>query len=151
MTTRFKLVLLSIFVVCLSASAAGGCWSYWDLTGLCSGEGGCQGTYPRTRCWWGCVEGRCNNCANYTECCGQVYCYAQIYPTGTCQPSQCGLGPSAENRNEDRQANTPPADTKQDVQLAYRPARILFVPSSCTHEYGVFFEGGLPSLAKGAM
>src|SRR5260370_17852390 len=83
MRTEFRLLLLSVIVLCRASFAQAQCFDYSDPgPGTCSGAGGCEGTYPRTLCFGGCISGTCNPDGNIANCCGTPHTYPQAYPDG---------------------------------------------------------------------
>jgi hypothetical protein len=158
MRTEFRLLLLSVIVLCSASFAQAQCFDYSDPgPGTCSGAGGCEGTYPRTLCFGGCISGTCNPDGNIANCCGTPHTYAQAYPDGqnNCT-GWCGLISVHLARRHTRRPgkiqNVSHRKHDPDVALlAYRPQRILFVPNTCTHVYEAFLEGYVLAPSKGGM
>jgi hypothetical protein len=153
--------LLGFLVQTPSITKAQGvsCWGYVDNFGTCSDNAGCQGEYDRTECVLGCVHGVCNNNGGSGECCGTIYYTAVLVSDGdstSCQGSLCGDSPVRraalrEKRRGRFKDIAQPKLTPEDFFLAYRPPRILFLPSNCSQKYEVFLEGYVPDHRKGGM
>jgi len=148
--SRVSILLFVAAVFLFAPPAKAGCWDYVDLGDqACSGDGGCQGTFPVVFCTFGCVSGTCNNEGNGGFCCGQQFSYAQIFPDGqgSCHGNECGGGigrrqPRLRHKKADALARL-----KVDpdaVLLTYRPPRMVFVPNSCDHVYSVLLEDYSP-------
>ena len=122
--------------------------------GVCTGAGGCEGTYPRTLCINGCVSGGCNDDGNSAECCGHEYRYAAGFWDGqTCKGSTCGdiRVHLAQTNGKALQTTKVAANAPDDPFLNYHPARIMFIPNRCTHGYDVFLDGDAVTVSKEGM
>jgi hypothetical protein len=76
--------------------------------------------------------------------------YAQGFsdPFTDCSGNECSLIRSELARDKAREDKRPHVSiikAEPEKWWAYHPPRILFVPNSCTHDYGIFFEWELPA------
>ena len=141
------LFLIVSLVIFTPRRAHAGCVDYLDGgTIFCTGENGCEGSYPSVTCIIGCVSGTCRNDANGGFCCGQSFDVAQIYQSdGGCVGPFSPIcdGPFA--RKHRRQRNLAQHKTKANsLSLAYRPPGMVFIPSRCEQSFVLVLEGYVP-------
>lgn len=142
------LLLFILGLGLFSPRAKAACVDYLNLgDAACSAEGGCNGTEPVISCSFGCISGTCNGQGNGGLCCGQPFSTAQIFTDdGNCNV-ECG-GPSTRRHRKTRTVARLKVDP-ETAFLAYRPPRLVFVPSSCEHVYAVLVEDYSPFVRNG--
>ncbi len=133
-----------LFFPVLSDASCVGYSQEFEFT--CVGAGGCQGTYYRVYCTFGCVSGTCYNQGSSGECCGKIYYVATIFPDGTdrCNDNCMNAPIRASRLSPPRQtANIQkrPADVLGPVlltaELSYSIPRTAIVPDRCRRTFEV--------------
>lgn len=153
----FSVLLVSIVSSPHAATAQDLCWAIDSFEHPCTGSGGCNDSYLYSYCIDGCARGICENHGGSGLCCGHLYYSAVIYVEGeqNCGGQICGdapvrgsdLRPSSEHNALQALARDrlPGSDWKKHPHFAwYRPSRLVLVPDSCAHTYGVVIQS-LPS------
>ena len=151
---RLSIVVLFVaFCFFFSPKAKAGCVDYFDLGDQqCSGDLGCQGSYPMVSCTFGCISGICNPNGNGGVCCGQEFSYAQIFPDGqgNCHNIECGggFGLLPHEKRKKLNARAKKRISPNAALLAYKLPRLVFIPNSCDHTYSALLQdySQLPSV-----
>lgn len=136
----------------LAPSAHALCTGYIDGQANCTGANGCTGTYPTTRCSWGCTPGNCDSTGNSAYCCGFEHRYAQIHQWGECTDGECGLATRRRVISSLKPSEIvgPKIDLYQDyspgniilaANVSVRPPIYRYVYSRCTGTFHVVVEG----------
>ena len=112
----------------------------------CVGGGGCQGTYYRVYCTFGCASGTCVNQGGSGECCGKIYYVATIYPDGgwDCN-ANCGDAPVRRSHVSHPKKSAKALSAALDVigpvrltaELSYSIPRTAIVPDRCRRTFEV--------------
>jgi len=146
------LFLIVALVVFTPRPAHAGCVDYSDGgTIFCSGEGGCEDSYPSVTCIIGCISGTCRNDASGGLCCFQSFNEAQIYPAedGGCVGPFGPICDGPSGRKHKKHRILARRKIKGDhALLAYRPPGMVFLPSKCERSFAVVFEGYVPPISN---